>query len=185
VHSSRRAVRVGAVALTLWAVGVAGAPTAAAAEPGPLVWSMDPTSGPIGTEVNVTGSGCADSGFWDGSDGVLAFYNNEDGRFIGADHTRFDVAADGTFSFAFVVPSTGVTEDFQTIDPLPPGDYLVYLNCVALDGEELATFTVTGSGSPPTTSLPAGLDHAAAHASPHAAHGLSTAAAKVAAARAR
>jgi hypothetical protein len=143
----------GVLAVTVLAAGPVAASNSGGTAVPPLRYTLSPSSGPIGSTVSVTGVGCDDSDFWSGRDGALAFYNNVNGNFSGALQVAFDARpdADGSFSFTFTVPRTGVLEHgsgrFDVLDPLPPGVYLIDLSCQS-DTDFDTTFTVTAGPAP-------------------------------------
>ncbi|HWH30560.1 MAG TPA: hypothetical protein VNU26_16670, partial [Mycobacteriales bacterium] len=72
---------------------------------------LEPSCGPVGTEVTATGSGCADTNLGpDGDDGRLGFYADPTGNFSGAQQTPFDVAPDGSWTVTFTVPEAAPGE---------------------------------------------------------------------------
>ena len=112
---------------------VAVAPVAVAA-PGPSV-DLDPTSGPPGTRVTVTGNG------WPpGHRLAVAF---PDRGFWGPGSVT--VNPDGTFTYSFAWPS-----------PAEPGDHQVAVidNTGPVDGPAYPIFTVTPGQPPPASTAP-------------------------------
>ena len=138
----RRAVIVASTGLVLTAALVA-AP--ASAQEGPFApISLNPTSGPPGTVITVSGEGCGEPGF-PGS--VEAYFGNEEELLA---QGSGDAASDGTWSVQVTVP--------DALDPAPL--YLVTATCFVDSGDgpqpdldyDIVEFDVTdGTVTPPVT----------------------------------
>jgi hypothetical protein len=83
-----------------------------------LTYSISPTSGPPGTVITYTGTGCADSGT--GVDGGFVLVTLPGGNFSGQTQTQFNVLANGTFTGQLRVPAG-----------LAPGTYATGISCYA------------------------------------------------------
>lgn len=123
---------------------LAGVP--AGAQEGALPLTIDPTSGPVGTDVVLTGGGCL------GEQGPGAIQAFVDGVPVEDADPDTPVVADEAGDWTYViVPEEGVT----------PGLYEVTATCFVNDGSGTviaeygpATFEVTGDPAPTTTTLP-------------------------------
>ena len=123
----RRASCLSVVMTSLVALLLVAAPDAVAAS-APSV-SLNPTSGPPGTQVTVSGEN------WPPGDSVAIAF--PDRGFWGPGSTT--VGQDGSFTYSFAWPS-----------PAAPGDYQVAVidNTGPVDGPPYPVFTVTSTGSP-------------------------------------
>jgi hypothetical protein len=134
--SGERALRVAASAFALTVCALAPAANANAIGL-PTSFTMSPSSGPVGTTVNVSGTGCT---------GLLSKSVAIKASTVPLTAFPLSVASNGSWHGSFAIPST-----------TPAAPVAVGVTCVS-DGLSLAyapqTFTVTGAIVPPTA-LPA------------------------------
>ena len=141
--TGERALRVTAMAFALTVCALAYVDVAGAI--GPTSFNMSPSSGPAGTSVSVSGSGCAP--------GLVLQPNNDFVRIAASTvppTTReLSVASNGSWSGSFTIPGGS-----------PAGPVAVTAVCVTDNFDSLVTiylpktFTVTGSVVPTTVTLP-------------------------------
>jgi hypothetical protein len=115
-----------------------------------LTIAISPTSGPIGTVIQVSGSGCLDGGV------IVALLGVDPatGETTVVDALVVERAEDGTWSAELIV----FDKMFRLAGPVQvdvvPGDYTVQASC-DLDVTEPLSFVVTGGGTaPPRTDPP-------------------------------
>ncbi len=119
-----------AAAMLLQLVGSAGPSLAQAV---PLAFTFNPTSGPPGTKINFSGTGCSHStDVTKTFDGL--FFLTSDGSTAVGTPLQFTSAADGSFSGVY--DTAGIT----------PGKYTTFVAC--------ATTSTGGPGSPFTVTVP-------------------------------
>ena len=134
------------LAAVLCALGIAaamtGAVTAPAAGVTAVTYTITPTSGPPGTVISYTGTGCphTDAG-GPGRDGAFVLVTLPGGNFSGQTQSVFQRASDGTFSNTLTVPAG-----------LAPGVYDTGVSCfgggsAGWPDQPGPTFTVT-QGAP-------------------------------------
>lgn len=136
------------------------------AEParGAVTATIDPTSGPIGTTISVSGSGCPGVRI---AVALLAGTSVENAT-AQIDHVIVDPATDGTWSAELTVYDTMVGGDATVVG----GDYVVTARCDYYDGEhvfaEPVAFDVTAEGEapPPSEVQPSFLEPQALPAAP-------------------
>ncbi|HEY8543428.1 MAG TPA: hypothetical protein VIL36_00205 [Acidimicrobiales bacterium] len=134
--------RIVALGVGMVAVGMAAAPAAAGDG-----FTVSPTSGPPGTVITVSGTGCFQDGypdrsvtvvFTDGSSGATAFTEPDDS---------------GAWSTQLTVPDTADPDATYEVTASCWGSILGDNGHVIIDYGPVA-FDVTGGGTPPTTAPP-------------------------------
>ena len=138
--SARRRAWV-AIGLTAALLCVAGGAGPVAAQEVPVVYSISPTTGPAGTQVSFSGTGCPRSGVGPGgSDGAFALITLPDGNFSGQTQVMFRSAASGAFTGSIVVPGNVAQGVLDTAVECYGG--------AAAGFDETVTFTVTAPSTP-------------------------------------
>jgi len=118
---------------------------------GTVTATIDPTSGPVGTTISVSGDGCT------GDRVAAVLFAGTDLEHASAyvDHTMVDAASDGTWSGELIVYETmlGFSGFVDELPVIAGEDYAVTARCDYYDGESVLSepiaFEVTGGGDAP------------------------------------